>query len=106
MKVGSKITWTNDDRTTHTATSGTITSSEYGKIFESGFLNKGRSFTFVFDHSGNYEYFCLLHPTMIGKVRMDKSKTIKSNVNVTVHFASISCRCAGVGRWIKGRTKL
>jgi plastocyanin len=68
VKVGSKITWTNDDRTTHTATSGTITSNEYGKIFDSGFLNKGKSFTIVFDHSDDYEYFCLLHPTMIGKI--------------------------------------
>lgn len=68
VKVGSKVTWTNDDKTTHTATSGTITSSEYGKIFDSGYLSRGKSFAFVFDHPGNYEYFCLLHPTMIGKI--------------------------------------
>jgi hypothetical protein len=35
---------------------------------------------------------------------MDKSKTNKSNVDITVHLASISSRCAAVGRWIKGRT--
>jgi plastocyanin len=68
VKVGSKITWTNDDKTTHTATSGTITSNEYGKIFDSGYLSKGKSFTFVFDQPGEFEYFCLLHPTMIGKI--------------------------------------
>src|SRR5574341_2302132 len=68
VKVGSTITWTNDDKTTHTATSGMITSNEYGKIFDSGYLSKGKSFTFVFDEPGNYEYFCLLHPTMIGKI--------------------------------------
>jgi plastocyanin len=68
VKVGSKITWTNDDKTTHTATSGTITSNEYGKIFDSGYLSKGKSFTFVFDKPGEFEYFCLLHPTMIGKI--------------------------------------
>jgi plastocyanin len=68
VKVGSKITWTNDDKTTHTATSGTITSNEYGKIFDSGYLSKGKSFTFVFEQPGEFEYFCLLHPTMIGKI--------------------------------------
>lgn len=68
VKVGSRITWTNDDKTTHTATSGTITSNEYGKIFDSGYLSKGKSFTFVFDQPGEFEYFCLLHPTMIGKI--------------------------------------
>jgi plastocyanin len=68
VKVGTKVTWTNDDKTTHTATSGTIMSNEYGKIFDSGYLSRGKSYTFVFDHTGNYEYFCLLHPTMIGKI--------------------------------------
>ena len=53
---------------THTATSGTITSNEYGKIFDSGYLSKGKSFTFVFDQPGEFEYFCLLHPNMIGKI--------------------------------------
>jgi plastocyanin len=67
-KVGSKVTWTNDDGTAHTATSGAITSNEYGKIFNSGFLIKGKNFTFVFDRPGDYQYFCLLHPTMIGKI--------------------------------------
>jgi plastocyanin len=68
VKVGSKITWINDDKTTHTATFGTITSNEYGKIYDSGYLSKGKSFTFVFDQPGEFEYFCLLHPTMIGKI--------------------------------------
>ncbi len=68
--VGSVVTWKNDDTASHTVTSGTLqnnTPTPDGK-FDSGILNAGDSFRFVFDKAGDYPYYCSIHPWMTGKV--------------------------------------
>jgi plastocyanin len=68
--VGGMVTWKNDDTASHTATSGTIqnnTPTPDGR-FDSGILNTGDSFPFVFDKAGEYPYYCTIHPWMTGKV--------------------------------------
>jgi plastocyanin len=61
------VTWINKDTVTHTVTSGNgISDPNMGKEFDSGMLGKG--FSFMFGKSGNFSYFCQVHPTMIGKV--------------------------------------
>lgn len=68
--VGSMVTWTNNDATPHTVTSGVVVDNAPkpdGK-FDSGIFNQGKSFSFVFDTAGEYDYYCLLHPFMTGKV--------------------------------------
>jgi plastocyanin len=59
---GTRITWTNRDSSPHTVTSrdGRFTSSEG--------MDTGDAFSRVFDQPGTYEYFCSLHPMMVGKV--------------------------------------
>ncbi len=59
LKAGSKVTWTNADSATHTAT-GTDGPAE----FDSGNMKKGDSFSFTFDEPGTYEYHCEIHSTM------------------------------------------
>lgn len=66
--VGSMVRWTNDDMATHTVTSGDSKSAKPDGVFDSKFLNKGQSFSFVFDKSGEFSYFCTLHPFMQGQV--------------------------------------
>ncbi len=61
VKVGDTVTWTNDHHEGHTVTS---TSSE----FNSGDIQPGQSFRHTFDKSGSYEYYCVIHPSMVGKV--------------------------------------
>ena len=39
--------------------------------FDSGILNPGQSYSFTFDHAGTYDYFCVPHPFMRGKVIVD-----------------------------------
>ena len=68
--VGSMVTWVNDDTVPHTVTSGTV---ENGRpkpdgSFDSGIINPGNSFPFVFDKAGEYPYYCMIHPWMTGKV--------------------------------------
>src|SRR5215212_3239613 len=70
ITVGSMITWKNDDTTSHTVTSGTVrnnTPTPDG-MFDSGILNAGDSFPFLFDKAGEYPYYCTIHPCMTAKV--------------------------------------
>jgi plastocyanin len=71
--VGSMVTWRNDDTAIHTATSGVVENnapSPDGK-FDSGFLNKGQTFSFVFEEAGDYPYYCTVHPFMTGHVTVN-----------------------------------
>jgi plastocyanin len=71
--VGSMVTWVNDDTAPHTVTSGTVernTPTPDGR-FDSGIMNPGDSFPFVFDSAGEYPYYCSIHPWMTGKVTSD-----------------------------------
>jgi plastocyanin len=70
ITVGSMVTWKNDDTASHTVTSGTVqnnTPTPDGR-FDSGILNAGDSFPFVFDKAGEYQYYCTIHPWMTAKV--------------------------------------
>jgi plastocyanin len=68
VKVGDTVTWTNDDSQIHTATSGTAGSADSGSVFDSKILSPGATFDFKFDKAGEYDYYCTMHPQMLGKV--------------------------------------
>jgi plastocyanin len=61
-KVGDKITFTNQDTTEHTATATS------GATFDSGALEKGRSFTFTATKAGTIKFVCSFHPGMTGTI--------------------------------------
>ena len=63
----SSVTWTNDDTTVHTATSGNPTDGPDG-IFDSGLISAGDMYTNQFDEEGTFDYYCIAHPWMAGKV--------------------------------------
>jgi plastocyanin len=70
ITVGSMVTWKNDDTTSHTVTSGAVqnnTPTPDGR-FDSGIVNAGDSFPFLFDKAGEYPYYCTIHPWMTAKV--------------------------------------
>ncbi|MBV9486522.1 MAG: cupredoxin family copper-binding protein [Frankiaceae bacterium] len=62
VKAGTKVTFTNEDGTPHTATANP------GSSFDSGSLSKGQSFTFTFSKPGTYTYICNFHQTMKGTI--------------------------------------
>lgn len=71
--VGSLVTWNNDDNLLHTVTSGVVEndSPKPDGRFDSGILDAGDSFPFVFDAAGEYPYYCMVHPWMTGQVTVN-----------------------------------
>jgi plastocyanin len=61
VKVGTTVTWINDDDIPHTVASNT-------KLFRSSALDTKDKFSFTFTTPGAYEYFCSLHPHMTGAI--------------------------------------
>jgi len=69
IDVGGEVTWINTDAQPHTATNGEdLTSPDVGLMFDSGLLMNGDSFSYTFDTAGEYAYFCMVHPWMVGTV--------------------------------------
>ncbi|MBI5859233.1 MAG: cupredoxin domain-containing protein [Nitrosarchaeum sp.] len=66
IKVGGTVTWKNVDTAAHTVTSGK--NAVYDGIFDSSMVMGGSSFNYKFDKTGTYDYFCMVHPWMTGKV--------------------------------------
>jgi plastocyanin len=62
VKVGGKITFTNEDGTAHTAT------ADDGTSFDSGSLGHRQSKTITFTKAGTFSYHCAFHAFMTGKV--------------------------------------
>lgn len=66
VKVGTAVTWTNDDRASHTVTStdGPDTDAKVTNTFDSGDMAQGDTFSFTFEKAGVYYYECTIHATM------------------------------------------
>jgi len=73
INTGDTITWVNDDRTPHTATSGSPESGStgtFGGTDDSPEIMgpEGDTQSYTFDEAGEFEYYCTLHPNMVGTV--------------------------------------
>lgn len=62
VKVGTTVTWTNNDTAPHTITSDT------DGVLNSTTLSKGQSFSFTFTKVGTTKYHCGLHSIMKAEV--------------------------------------
>ncbi len=65
--VGETVTWHNDSGVIHTVTSGSFEDGPDG-VFDSSIIMAGDTFTHTFTETGQYEYFCSIHPWMTGTV--------------------------------------
>lgn len=65
IKKGVKVTWTNDGQISHTVTSAE-TSAKKG--LSSGMLANSASYSFTFNETGVYEYYCSMHPDQMKAV--------------------------------------
>jgi len=62
VKAGTTVTWTNKDDIPH----GIASSNNAFK--KSGALDTDDSYSFTFTTPGTYQYFCYLHPHMVGSI--------------------------------------
>jgi len=60
---GTTVIWTNFDQVNHTVTSNT-------NLFNSGVLTLGQDFSYTFNAMGLYEYYCEIHPAMVGEIHV------------------------------------
>ncbi len=67
INVDDVVIWTNQDTAAHTVTSGSPSEGPDGN-FDSSLILAGSTFEFPFDTPGNYNYFCMVHPWMIGTI--------------------------------------
>jgi len=71
IDVGYTIEWVNYDPEAHTVTSKTLDGDPSGE-FDSGLLSYGKKFSHTFDKSGEFYYFCTIHPWMNGFVIVEE----------------------------------
>src|SRR5579864_8150844 len=66
---GTTVTWKNTDTVSHYVTSGQPSDNTTGTVFDSGNLIKpGGTYQFTFANAGTFNYFCTVHPWMIGQI--------------------------------------
>ena len=61
VAVGTTVKWVNHDDIPHLV-------AEKNKTFRSKALDTDDSYSFTFANAGTFDYFCGLHPQMVGKV--------------------------------------
>jgi plastocyanin len=72
-QVGDTVTWVNDDLQPHTVTSGSNGVPDNKFNSSPNFIplmTPGGTFSHTFTEAGEYPYFCLLHPNMVGTVNV------------------------------------
>ena len=69
---GTTVTWTNADDDVHTVV-------EKDRKFKSAALDTNDTFSQTFTAPGEYEYFCSLHPRMVGKIVVKPDGKTSSN---------------------------
>ena len=70
VSAGDEITWSNDDSAAHTVTSGSPADGPDGN-FDSSLFMAGGTFSVTLDEAGEYPYFCMVHPWMIGNITVN-----------------------------------
>ena len=78
VHVGTTVTWINSDGSIpHTVTAGWPDSDSIGldypggNGFDSDFMSGGATFEHTFEVPGEYDYYCQLHPWMIGSIAVE-----------------------------------
>ena len=70
VSTGTIVIWENEDNAAHLATSGTPDGGPDG-VFDSGMIMAGATFEQEFSDKGEFAYYCLVHPWMVGIVTVE-----------------------------------
>lgn len=75
ISPGDTVTWANDDNVGHTVTNGLPYRNQTEVIFDSGMIPPGKTYSFTFQDSGTYKYFCKIDKWMVGEVIVGPSQS-------------------------------
>jgi plastocyanin len=64
VPMGTTVQWDVRGYNQHTVTNGVPGQSNAGNQFDSGTLNRGRSYQVTFNQAGTIQYFCRFHGSM------------------------------------------
>ncbi|MFC1956145.1 cupredoxin domain-containing protein [Chloroflexota bacterium] len=64
IPAGALVLWYNDDSVDHTVTAR-------DNSFDSGRISPNETFEYTFEHPGEVEYYCKIHPSMVGKITIE-----------------------------------
>ena len=109
VKQYGMITWVNDDSAAHTVTAGTPSNGPSGE-FDSSLMMPNGKFSHKFTESGQFDYFCMVHPWMEGIVVVgENSKPYEPKPRPNTAFdleVSVSQRVYDLGDTVSVRIEL
>ena len=70
ISTGDTVQWDNVDNAAHIVTGGSPSDGPSG-VFDSSLLMAGLDYSFTFNDAGSYDYFCMVHPWMVGSVTVN-----------------------------------
>lgn len=78
LEINNRVIWTNNDEIGHTVTHDDFV-DPYSGPFDSmrqmgGLIQPGESWEFLFTQEGEFDYYCIPHPWMNGKVIVHHAK--------------------------------
>jgi plastocyanin len=75
IEPGKRIRWVNLGMMDHTATAN-------GGLWDSGNLTPGENWAFTFTGEGVYDYFCAVHPSMVGTVVVGRPDSVYLDIDI------------------------
>jgi len=70
INAGDEVHWMNVDTAAHTVTGGSPADGPSG-VFDSSLVMADAVYAFTFDEAGSYDYFCMVHPWMVGSISVN-----------------------------------
>ena len=70
INAGDTVEWDNVDNAAHTVTGGNPEDGP-SDVFDSGLVFVDAQYSFTFEEAGDYDYFCRVHPWMVGSVSVN-----------------------------------
>ena len=81
VPVGTTVVWENQDAAPHTTTSGVSPNASPG--WDSGTLSSGKTYEHTFDQTGEFQFFCKIHPSMTATVTVTEAGSPASEEGAT-----------------------
>ncbi|MGA0296900.1 MAG: cupredoxin domain-containing protein [Nitrosopumilaceae archaeon] len=70
INAGDTVEWINSDTAAHTVTGGSPANGPSG-VFDSSLVLGGATYAYTFEEAGSFDYFCMVHPWMVGDVQVN-----------------------------------